>query len=81
MDDLLITRVMDRKRGDYARKFEGPDADLCRAAEEAYSAAGLEIAVHKSFRGQANFKAWGGEVGGHVGTIGDLLSPGSNLGA
>ena len=50
----------------------GSDADLQRIhhAEMAYSQAGLLRAEHKAFRAQTDFKAWGAEIKGLVGTAG-----------
>ena len=46
------------------------DVDHCARAERAYAAAGLERAVHKSFRCATSFKAWGAEVDGVTGRVG-----------
>ena len=48
------------------------DDDMKRAgrAEDAYQKAGLDRALHKSFRGETSFKAWGAEVDGVAGTVG-----------
>lgn len=50
----------------------GEDADMrrTRLAEDAYSKAGLLRAEHKAFRAQTDFKAWGAEIKGVVGTAG-----------
>jgi len=46
------------------------DMQLMRAAEEIYDKALLKPAVHKAFRGECQFKAWGGEVDGVRGRVG-----------
>ena len=53
----------------------GEDIDLQKAAaaEKAYADAGLERAVHKSFRAQTLFKAWGAEIDGIQGVVGAPL--------
>lgn len=43
------------------------------AAEIAYEKAGLSRAEHKAFRGEVDFKAWGAEVRGVLGTVGAPL--------
>ena len=49
------------------------DMQLIRAAEAAYSEAGLQRALHKSFRAQTQFKAWGAEIDCIIGRVGAPL--------
>lgn len=81
LDDLLI--VYRQKMGfkiplDGTFKPPQPqatDLDMQRtlAAEDAYQQAGLQRAVHKSFRACEKFKAWGASIDGIQGTVGAPL--------
>lgn len=81
LDDLLVTykvTTTDPIPLDGSFQPPGPqadDADMKRvaAAERAYAAAGLQRAEHKSFRAMTDFKAWGAEVKGVLGTVGAPL--------
>lgn len=46
------------------------DVQQIHRAEAAFEAAGLPRAIHKSFRHQSNFKAWGAEIDGVRGRVG-----------
>ena len=46
------------------------DQRRVQQAEQAYAEVGLPRAVHKAFRGQTDFKAWGAEIQGVKGTAG-----------
>ncbi|CAE7224096.1 unnamed protein product [Symbiodinium sp. CCMP2592] len=46
------------------------DVQKVAAAEQAYEEAGLQRAIHKEFRYQCAFKAWGAEVDGVAGKVG-----------
>ncbi|CAE7273945.1 rluB [Symbiodinium sp. CCMP2592] len=46
------------------------DVQKVAAAEQAYEEAGLQRAIHKEFRFQCAFKAWGAEVDGVAGKVG-----------
>ena len=46
------------------------DVQQIRRAEQAYEAAGLRRAIHKSFRQQCHFKAWGASIDGIKGRVG-----------
>lgn len=78
LDDLLVIgRVKAGRDVEVDGSFEPPeprpsDPDMrqVRAAELAYEHAGLERALHKSFRAELNFKAWGAEIDGVKGTAG-----------
>ena len=78
LDDLLI---LHKKKMAFEIPLDGSfqppipqehDDDMRRAkkAEDAYHQAGLDRALHKSFRGETSFKAWGAEVDGVAGTVG-----------
>ncbi|CAE7376397.1 unnamed protein product [Symbiodinium microadriaticum] len=82
LDDLLVVQ---RVTVDAAVPLDGTfvppeavpeDADMREVskAEGAYDAAGLQRALHKSFRALTKFKAWGAEVDGIQGTIASPLS-------
>lgn len=70
LDDLLIACKVDMDEaipldGSFVPPVpSGEDIDLQKAAaaEKVYADAGLERAVHKSFRAQTLFKAWGAEI-------------------
>ena len=81
LDDLLITLRM-KIQG--AVPLDGtfvppppqegdPDVQQVRNAEEAYDKAGLQRAIHKSFRMLCQFRAWGAEVDGVTGKVGAPL--------
>ena len=78
LDDLLITL---RMKVQEAVPLDGtfvppppqesdPDVQQVRSAEEAYDKAGLQRAIHKSFRMLCQFRAWGAEVDGVTGKVG-----------
>ena len=78
IDDLLVTY---RQTLNYPIPLDGSfvpppvqdtdvDMKLMRAAEKIYDKALLKRAVHKAFRGECQFKAWGGEVDGVRGRVG-----------
>ena len=82
LDDLLVVL---RKKAEGAIPLDGSfepaplqatdvDMEHLARAERAYEAAGLERALHKSFRGESHFKAWGAEIDGIVGTAGAPLA-------
>lgn len=81
LDDLLIACKIDMDEaipldGSFVPPTpSGEDIDLQKAAaaEKAYAEAGLERAVHKSFRAQTLFKAWGAEIDGIQGVAGAPL--------
>lgn len=81
LDDLLIACKVDMDEaipldGSFVPPVpSGEDIDLQKAAaaEKAYADAGLERAVHKSFRAQTLFKAWGAEIDGVQGVVGAPL--------
>ena len=81
LDDLLIACKIDMDEaipldGSFVPPVpSGEDIDLQKAAaaEKAYADAGLERAVHKSFRAQTLFKAWGAEIDGIQGVAGAPL--------
>ncbi|CAE7669804.1 osm1 [Symbiodinium sp. CCMP2592] len=81
LDDLLVTQKCTMP---YEIPVDGTfippeaqvtDADMqqMQKAELAYLEAGLERAVHKAFRAQTLFKAWGAQVDGIRGTVGAPL--------
>ena len=49
------------------------DQQRVRQAEKAYAEVGLPRAVHKAFRGETEFKAWGAEIHGIRGMAGAPL--------
>ena len=78
LDDLLVCY---KKSVDYPIPLDGsfvppqelpedPDMVQVRKAEVAYEQAGLCRALHKSFRAECKFKAWGAEVNGVLGLVG-----------
>ena len=78
LDDLLVCY---KKSVDHPIPLDGsfvppqvspddPDMVQTRKAEVGYERAGLDRALHKSFRAQCNFKAWGAEVDGVLGLVG-----------
>lgn len=81
LDDLLITmKVSTDSPVPLDGSFQPPpvqadDEDMKRvaAAEAAYMKAGLSRAEHKAFRAAVDFKAWGAEVRGVLGTVGAPL--------
>ena len=81
LDDLLVTYKMSAPHPiPLDGSFRPPpaqdkDPDMLRvaAAEKAYRDVGLPRAEHKSFRAEADFKAWGAEVRGVIGTVGAPL--------
>ena len=82
IDDLLIARICQHGEvvpldGSFQAPHPEPedeDAAHVRAAEEAYEAAGLERAIHKAFRFETAFRAWGAEVDGVKGRVGAPVS-------
>ena len=81
LDDLLVVFKVDcpykvPRDGSFIpppAEPEDPDMQHVRCAELAYEASGLERALHKSFRAQTCFKAWGAEVDGIGGSVGASL--------
>ena len=78
IDDLLISY---RKTLKYPIPLDGsfipplaeaddPDMKLVKAAEDIYDKANLKRALHKAFRAECSFKAWGAEVCGIRGRVG-----------
>ena len=83
LDDLLVTQRV--KRGDLVEGARRPTLEIdehCGAiAEEypdskvldeicnAYRLAGLPRALHKSFRNELKFRAWGAEIDGDFGIV------------
>ena len=76
LDDLLVTY---KKTLEYDIPLDGsfvppcteasdPDHLRTLEAELAYQDAGLERAIKRSFRGETEFKAWGAEIDGVLGT-------------
>ncbi|CAE7783373.1 unnamed protein product, partial [Symbiodinium pilosum] len=53
-----------------AMDVDDPDMVLTKAAEAGYEDASLKRALHKSFRAECHFKAWGGEIDGVQGRVG-----------
>ena len=51
-------------------QVDDPDMVLTKAAEAGYEDASLKRALHKSFRAECHFKAWGGEIDGVQGRVG-----------
>ena len=81
LDDLLI---VSRRKMSFKIPLDGTfippgpqasDLDMrqTQAAENAYQKAGLQRAVHKSFRACEQFKAWGASIDGIQGTVGAPL--------
>jgi hypothetical protein len=66
IDDFLVTLQVERSLA----HVPGEDSILMARAEQAYIDAGLPRSVEKDFRSELNFKAWGAEVRGGVGTSG-----------
>ena len=81
LDDLLITLRMQVQGdvpldGSFAPpppQDDDPDVRQVRSAEEAYEKAGLQRAIHKSFRMLCQFRAWGTEIDGVKGKVGAPL--------
>ena len=78
LDDLLIAQritlpydiPLDGSFEPPAAQVNDQDFEQVIAAEAAYEAAGLERAVHKAFRFEPHFRAWGAEVDGVRGRVG-----------
>ncbi|CAE7210929.1 SMYD3 [Symbiodinium sp. CCMP2592] len=78
LDDLLIAQrttlpfdiPLDGSFTPPAAQVNDQDFEQVKAAETAYEAAGLERAVHKAFRFEPRFRAWGAEVDGIRGRVG-----------
>ena len=76
LDDLLVSQKCQHSGpipldGSFIPPLPSPldqDQQSMKAAEEAYAHAGFERAVHKAFRGATQFKAWGAEIDGILGT-------------
>ncbi len=82
LDDLLVVH---RKKMDSPVPLDGSfmppmprgddlDVVATTCAERAYESAKLERALHKSFRCETEFKAWGASVDGVKGTVGAPLT-------
>ncbi|CAE7443412.1 unnamed protein product [Symbiodinium sp. CCMP2592] len=82
LDDLLVVQRMtvgaavplDGTFDPPEASAEDADMQEVSKAEGAYDAAGLQRALHKSFRALTKFKAWGAEIDGVQGTIASPLS-------
>ena len=81
LDDLLIAY---RHELEYKVALDGsfipptpsdqdPDVLEVKAAEAAYEEAGFDRALHKAFRCEVEFKAWGAEINGVLGKVGAPL--------
>ena len=72
IDDLLITQRLDvgipvPLDGSFEPppvQDTDPDAVFVAKAEQAYDEAGFQRAVHKMFRHETQFRAWGAEIDG-----------------
>lgn len=80
LDDLLIVYRKTMECDINPETFQPPpvsgddwDAQHAILAEQAYEKAGLQRAIHKSFRFQEKFKAWGAEIDGIQGRAGAPL--------
>ena len=77
LDDLLIAQKitlpydipLDGSFEPPTAQVDDKDFQQVTAAEGAYKAAGLERAVHKAFRFEPRFRAWGAEVDGIQGRV------------
>ena len=77
IDDLIISQIASRSDHASLSKHEHPvlkDSRLFAKAKEAYKAHDLLVSDEKVFENEMNFKAWGGEVLGGVGVVGDSRS-------
>lgn len=80
LDDLLVVYRKTMECDINPETFQPPpvsgddwDAQHAILAEQAYEKAGLQRAIHKSFRFQEKFKAWGAEIDGIQGRAGAPL--------
>ena len=82
IDDLLITQRLDvgipvPLDGSFEPppvQDTDPDAVFVDKAEQAYDEAGFQRAVHKMFRHETQFRAWGAEIDGVLGRAGAPLT-------
>ena len=78
LDDLLIAQKvsmpynipLDGSFTPPAAQVDDEDMVQVARAERAYEEANLQRAVHKAFRAESSFRAWGAEVEGIKGTVG-----------